>query len=217
VVEMIFAFDASSMPKASRGLWRAFLALGILSSLAASHTMAQMPGQFQPPPPLPHPKLPLGPDVAAPIPWWLLWCIGAVVILLMGLLVWLLLRPKPLAVVPPRQPLTSTLRALAELKARAASLPPAEVSHRVSSILRRYLQDRYAVKTVSRTTPEIFSGLRHFEPGVPIPRAEGVWKERFAPVAQLCDDLSFMPVPHSSQEAITLIENAISRVEEERV
>ena len=179
----------------------------------ASAVLAQMPAV----PPLPHPDLPPAREVASPPAWWVAWAIGAVVLLFLGIIVWLLLRPKPAAHIPPRQPISSCLRALNELRGRVDFVPPAETSHRVSQILRRYLSERYAVPAISRTTPEIFNQLRDFQPGVPIPRAQGVWKERFAPVAQWCDDLSFMPVPATTQAALALIDQTIAKVEEERL
>lgn len=182
----------------------------------ASAVLAQMP-QLPVAPGLPHPDLPDAREVASPVAWWVPWAIGGLVLILLGFIVWLMLRPKPAAHIPPRQPLSSCLRALNELRSRVAFVPPAETSHRVSQVLRRYLSERYAVPAISRTTPEIFSGLRQFDPGVPVPRAEGVWKERFAPVAQWCDDLSFMPVPATPEAALALIDQTIAKVEEERL
>ena len=182
----------------------------------ASVVLAQMP-QLPAAPALPHPKLPDALEVASPPAWWVAWSIGGLIMLFLGLIVWLLLRPKPAAHIPPRQPISSCLRALNELRGRVDFVPPAETSHRVSQILRRYLSERYAVPAIARTTPEIFNDLRQFHPGVPIPRAQGVWKERFAPVAQWCDDLSFMPVPATAQAALALIDQTIAKVEEERM
>lgn len=184
--------------------------------LAATRVLAQMP-QLPAAPPLPHKELPDVRDVPIPMPWWLPWAITAVALILVGIIVWLLLRPKPLAAIPPRQPISSALRALADLRARVSTIPPQEMSHRVSIVLRRYLSERYAVSATARTTAEIFSDLRAFDPGVPIPRAHGVWKERFAPVARLCDDISFMPAPRTAEESTTLVDLAITRIEEEKV
>lgn len=187
-----------------------------LACCQASALLAQLP-QMPAAPALPHPNLPEARQIASPPEWWVPWAVGGLVLLLLGLIVWLMLRPKPAAHIPPRQPLSSCLRALNDLRGRAAFVPPAETSHRVSQILRRYLGERYAVPAISRTTPEIFSGLRQFEPGVPVPRAEGIWKERFAPVARWCDDLSFMPVPGTAEAALALIDQTIAKVEEERL
>jgi hypothetical protein len=185
-----------------------------LLGLKASAVLAQMP-QLPAAPALPHPKLPDAREIASPPAWWVAWGIGGLIVIFLGIIVWLLLRPKPAAHIPPRQPLSSCLRALKELRGRVEIVPPAETSHRVSQILRRYLGERYAVPAIARTTPEIFSGLRQFEPGVPIPRAEGVWKERFVSVAKWCDELSFMPEPATPQAALALIDQTIAKVEEE--
>jgi hypothetical protein len=193
-----------------------FVACITLLVLNASAVLGQMP-QLPAAPALPHPKLPDAREIASPPAWWVPWAIGGLVVIFLGIIAWLLLRPKPAAHIPPRQPICSCLRALNELRGRVDFVPPAETSHRVSQILRRYLSERYAVPAISRTTPEIFSGLREFEPGVPIPRAQGVWKERFAPVAQWCDELSFMPVPATAQAALALIDQTIAKVEEERL
>lgn len=188
----------------------------LLFMMGATGMLAQTP-QLPGAPALPHPDLPVAHEVATPLAWWVPWAVGLLIVLFLGLILWLLLRPKPAAHIPPRQPISSCLRALGELRARVSIIPPAETSHRVSQILRRYLGERYAVPAIARTTPEIFTGLRQFEPGVPIPRAEGVWKERFAPVAKWCDELSFMPVPATAEAALALIEQAIAKVEEERL
>jgi|688.fasta_scaffold14807_2 hypothetical protein len=182
----------------------------------ASAMLAQMP-QLPAAPALPHPDLPGAREVVSPPAWWMPWAMGLLILVFLAIIIWLLLRPKPAAHIPPRQPLSSCLRSLNELRGRVAFVPPAETSHRVSQILRRYLSERYSVPAISRTTPEIFSGLRHFEPGVPVPRAEGAWKERFATVAQWCDDLSFMPVPATAEAALALIDQTIAKVEEERL
>ncbi len=188
---------------------------GILLA-ASSAVLAQMPA-LPGAPPLPHTALPPVRDVPQPPVWWMPWAIGLVILALLGVVVWLLLRPKAASVIPPRQPVSSALRALTDLRSRLQTIPPTDMSHRVSLVLRRYLSERYAVPATVRTTGEIFSNLRDFGPGVPIPRAAGAWKERFAPVARLCDDISFMPAPRTQDESAALIDLAIQRVEEERM
>lgn len=175
--------------------------------------LAQAPG----PPPLPHPQLPPPDSVALPPPWWIPWAAGLLLALLIALIVWLLIRPKHLPQAPQRQPWSAAFRALNDLRSRIQSIPPQEMSHRVSQILRRYLQERYAVPAPARTTHEIFDGQKvERMPGMPVPRAQGVWRERFEPVAHLCDDISFMPALRTQEESNTLIDQAIARMQEEK-
>ena len=174
--------------------------------------LAQFPG----PAPLPFPQLPNPAEVSLPPPWWLPWAMVLVLLLLIALIVWLLLRPKPLPAAPLRQPWSSAFRALNDLRSRIQAIPPQDVSHRVSLILRRYLLERYAVPAPARTTHEIFDGKPDRTPGVPVPRAQGLWRERFEPVAHLCDDISFMPAPRTQEESTTLIDQAIASMQEEK-
>lgn len=174
--------------------------------------LAQFPG----PAPLPHPGLPLPDKVDLPPPWWIPWAACLALVLLTALVVFLLTRPKQTPAAPQRQPWSSAFKALNDLKARAQSIPPQDISHRVSQVLRRYLQERYAVPAPARTTNEIFEGTPDRLPGVPIPRSQGIWRERFEPVARLCDDISFMPAPRTHEESVVLIDQALERMQEER-
>lgn len=182
------------------------------TALMASWLLAQFPA----PPPLPHPELPPPAEIALPPPWWIYWAAAGAVGLLVALVVWLLMKPKALPGAPPRQPWSTALRALKELRARQESIPPQEMSHKVSLVLRRYLLDRYSVPAPSRTSQEIFSGTPERIPGVPVPRAHGLWRERFEPVARLCDDISFMPAPRTPEESIVLIDQALACLQEEK-
>lgn len=175
--------------------------------------LAQLPAGV---PPLPHPDLPPPDEVPLPPPWWIGWGVGLLLLLLIALVVWLLLRPKAIPVAQPRQPWSTAVRALGELRGRFESLPPSEMGHRVSQVLRRYLAERYAIPAPARTTNEIFEGTPDRQPGVPIPRAQGLWRERFEPVARLCDDISFMPAPRTVEESATLIDEALARLQEEK-
>jgi len=175
--------------------------------------LAQLPTKA---PPLPHPDLPPPDHVPVPPPWWIWWAAGLLLVLLTALIVWLLLRPKAIPAVQVRQPWTSAFRALSELRARFESVPPPEMGHRVSQVLRRYLAERYAVPAPARTTHEIFDGAVERLPGVPIPRAQGLWRERFEPVARLCDDIAFMPALRTAEESATLIDEALARLQEEK-
>ncbi len=172
--------------------------------------------QFQGPGPMPHPKLPLPDIVQLPPPWWIPWATVLLLGLLIALIVWLLIRPKEEPSTPLRQPWSSAFRALNDLRARIQSIPPQDMSHRISQILRRYLQERYAVPAPARTTRELFDGKADRLPGMPMPRSQGLWRERFEPVAQLCDDISFMPAPRTEEESTMLIDQALARMQEEK-
>lgn len=183
-------------------------------AISAAHLLL---AQFSGPPPLPHPELPPPDSVTLPPPWWLPWLAVLVLLLLIALVVWLLLRPKQSPAPPLRQPWTSAFRALSDLRTRTQSVAPAEMSHRISQILRRYLQERYAVPAPARTTREIFDVRSERQPGMPLPRAQGMWIERFEPVARLCDDMSFMPAPRTEEESVMLIDQALARLQEEKL
>lgn len=174
--------------------------------------LAQFPG----PGPLPHPDLPPPDSVALPPPWWIPWAAVLLLCLLIALIVWLLVRPKETPSTPLRQPWSSACRALNDLRTRVRTIPPQDVSHRISQILRRYLQERYQVPAPARTTREIFAQKMDRQPGMPVPRAQGMWRERFEPVAHLCDEISFMPAPRTEEESIMLIDQALARMEEEK-
>lgn len=174
--------------------------------------LAQFPG----PGPLPHPELPPPDSVSLPPPWWIPWAAVLLLCLLIALIVWLLVRPKEAPATPLRQPWSSACRALNDLRTRVQTIPPQDVSHRISQILRRYLQERYQVPAPARTTREIFAQKMDRQPGMPVPRAQGMWRERFEPVAHLCDEISFMPAPRTEEESIMLIDQALARMEEEK-
>lgn len=184
-----------------------------LSDVAAHFILAQFSG----PPPLPHPELPPPDGVSLPPPWWLPWLSVVVLAVLIAVVVWLLIRPKQALAPPLRQPWSSAFRALSDLRTRAPSVPPAEMSHRISQILRRYLQERYSVPAPARTTREIFDIKNERQPGMPLPRTQGMWLERFEPVARLCDDMSFMPAPRTEEESVQLIDQALARLQEEKL
>jgi len=183
---------------------------------ATLFVMHRLLAQFQGPGPLPHPDLPPPDSVELPPPWWIPWVALLLLGVLTALIVWLLIRPKQAMPTPQRQPWSSAFRALSDLRARIQSIPPQDMSHRISQILRRYLQERYAVPAPARTTREIFDGQMDRVPGAPIPRAQGLWRERFEPVAQLCDSISFMPALRTEEESTMLIDQALARMQEEK-
>ncbi len=174
-------------------------ALPLLSQLPA---MPRQPGEPQP---LPHPEIPEPGQLPAGVPLWLLIGSGIVILLFVALILWLMFRPKAPPKLAPRDALKSAIRGLKSLRSRAGELPPPEIGHQVSEILRRYFQDRYAVPAPCRTSPELFSG--------PIPEK---LRDKFGPLAARYDEMAFAPLPATTAEASSLIESALTRLEDER-
>lgn len=191
--------------------------------------LAQVPGQPQGPPlqPLPHPELPDLPPIPVEVASWV-WLVGGVLAAVMlGLALWFLLKPRAPKAKLQASPRTSTLRALRQLHSTASTLPPPEVGHRVSIILRQYLEDRYHIPAPARTTPELFANAGDL-PETPriattglleVHAAKTVAPTRvvapFAPLAELWDRMAFAPLPATEKEALQLIEAAIQRIEED--
>ncbi len=194
--------------------------------LPALPLRAQLPGAAPEPQPLPHPKLPAPPPVPEGIALWVWIVSGVLAAALFGLILWLLLRARTLQPAPLANPRLNTLRALRQLAASAPSLPPAETGHRVSLILRQYLQDRYRIPAPCRTTPELFASAGT-PPPLPSTASTGLFDIRptraaapaapavFAPLAEFWDRLAFAPLPASTAEALDLVETALQRVEED--
>jgi len=187
---------------------------------------AQAP-QAPPPQPLPHPELPPVPAPPVEIALWVWIVSGLLIALLLGLVLWLLLRPRPLRPASPVNARQIALRALRTLHSESDSLPPPEIGHRVSVILRQYLENRYRIPAPYRTTPELFSptaattterpvattGLLQLRPVPTSPPPSIV--SQFAPLAEFWDQLSFAPSPATPAESRSLIELAILRIEED--
>jgi hypothetical protein len=186
---------------------------------------AQAP-QAPPPQPLPHPELPPVPAPPVEIALWVWIISGLLIALLLGLILWLLLRPRPLRPASPVNARQIALRALRSLHSDSDSLPPPEIGHRVSVILRQYLENRYRIPAPYRTTPELFSnaatnteravatsGLLQLRPVPTSPPPSIV--SQFAPLAEFWDQLSFAPSPATPAESRSLIEIAILRIEED--
>lgn len=174
---------------------------------------AQAPGKTGGPPapplqPLPHPELP-GPVLATPgLPWWVYAVAGVIVVGLMGLVLWLLLRAETARPSQPKQPWQTALNALRKLREVMGLIPRDELAARVSEVLRRYFLERYSIPAPFRTTQEIFHRSE-------LPPAS-LKMNKYAPLAELWDQLAFAPVPATETEALALVEKAIAYLEEDR-
>lgn len=183
----------------------------LLQSSAA--ILAQAPGGQEGPPlqPLPHPEIPAPPPLPDPTPLWVIALVAAVVIALIAGILWLLFRSKKPVPPPPRNAIRIARNALDALRHRAESLTLAEIGHGVSEILRIYLLDRYALPAPFRTTPELFPPTDSADPSSANPL-----RQRFGPVAEKYDELSFAPRPATMAEALALVDSAMQTLNEER-
>jgi hypothetical protein len=175
--------------------------------------------------PLPHPELPPAPAPPVELAAWVYWVSGALALLLVGLIVWMMLRPRKASLgLAGTPPLKTALAALKALEKIAHTLPPAEVSHRVSVILRQYLEGRYGLPAPFRTSTELFSedapapaATTAPRPGTAMmvrPRAQK-FAQPFKDLADWWDELSFSPAPSTPGGARELLETARKRLEQE--
>lgn len=158
--------------------------------------------------PLPHPELPEVFIPPAPTPVWMFIVGVLLLVAMLSLVLWLLLRPRPPEDAPPRRPWKNAMQALKELSSRVRSQPPGVTSAEVSEILRQYFLARYKIPAPFRTTHELFHGGS-------IPGTSHRL-HKYAPLADLWDQLSFAPVPASNDEAAELLMKAINYLEEDR-
>ncbi|MES2597340.1 MAG: hypothetical protein V4662_18470 [Verrucomicrobiota bacterium] len=176
--------------------------------LAFIHAFLAQAQQAPPLQPLPHPKLP-DPSLVKPGPEWWIYAAGAVLVLIMlALVVFLLLRP---AKTPPpalKKPWNTAINRLRDILAQCALQPPAKTAADVSETLRVYFLDRYKIPAPFRTTHELFETQSS--------AATSSRLQRYAPLAELWDHLSFAPVPSDAAEASALVQKAITHLEEDR-
>ncbi len=168
--------------------------------------------QAQPPPPLeplPHPDIPevfIPPVPMSPC----VYVVGAgVLLLLLALVLWLLLRPRAPEALPPKRPWGHAMNSLKNLASRARSMPPQRVSAEVSEILRRYFMDRYNIPAPFRTTREIFESDAISKSSTRL--------HKYAPLANLWDELSFAPALQTDDEVMELLAKAMTHLEEDRL
>jgi hypothetical protein len=191
------------------------LARGLIGSLLGGVTGTMLPLVAQTPLPpgddtrLPHPDIP--PPIVPVDTAWTWWILGAVLVvalLLFGLVLWLLFMRKPEQVAEPITPLKAALTRLESLQGEVNQLVPPEIAHRVSVIVRDYLQARYAVPAPFRTTEELYGASA-------IQAREGL-RERFGPVAAFYDRIEFAPQPSTRDDCLLLIEEAVRALRDEK-
>ena len=174
----------------------------------AAPLFAQLPGQQQDLIPLPHPEIPPPAVPPAPESWWLLVAGVLAAVMLVMLVVWLLFLRKSHASEEAVSPLKLALTRLGGLQQELDHLPSDEIAHRVSVILRDYLQARYAVPAPYRTTQELY--------GDRVIQAREGLRERFGPVAEFYDRLEFAPQPATRADSEMLIADALRALRDEK-
>ncbi len=186
----------------------AFAWSGVFTVLITARLQAQLPGQAPEPIPLPHPDL-APPEVPpAPVAWWLI-ALGIVaVLILLGVVIALLFRLRKEVPRETVSPLKVALDRLEGMQWELSRLPPSEAAHRVSVILRDYLQARYSVPAPYRTSEELYSTQA-------IQAREGI-RERFGPVAEFHDRMEFAPQPATLADCTKLMEEALQVLRDEK-
>jgi hypothetical protein len=162
--------------------------------------------------PLPHPDIPPPPVVNEVSLTYLAGLILAFM-LAVGLILWLIFKPKAATHTATERPVKQAIKALKLLRNDVGKLSVSQISAEVSQVLRRYYQDRYSIPALARTSQELFPQQQTQHEG----RQRKQWRERFNSLAAIYDWLEFSGEPASQMEAMALIDNAITRLEEERL
>jgi hypothetical protein len=157
--------------------------------------------------PLPHPEIVRPPLPDEPTPWFIVFGGGLLVTLMVAMLLWLLFKLPRLSrdQISPIQRATANLE---ELKKLLDQMPAGEVSHHVSVILRDYMEERYHVPALARTTPELYERNTT--------ALLNSLRERFSPLAAMYDRISFAPQPTTRADAESLIESALLLLQKEK-
>lgn len=159
--------------------------------------------------PLPYPELP-PPALIPPEPeWWIYGVAASLVIVLLGLVVWLLLRPGKSAPPAMKKPWQTAIKRLRDLLAASSQQPPATTAAAVSETLRVYFMERYKIPAPFRTSQELFQ-----KGGIP---RTSLRLHDYQPLAAWWDELAFAPMPVDHTAAAALVQKAIASLEEERV
>ena len=155
------------------------------------------------------PEKTASPSLPEPMPWWLYAVPGAAVVLLLP--VGLILRRygKP----PPEPPPTPGQRALAELtrvteRHRAQASDSGWFHTQVSSILRRYLAERFELKALQQTTAEFIDSLGA------VPQLSAEQRALLRDVLERCDRARFARVVTPPEQCQALAEQVRTFVTE---
>ena len=153
-----------------------------------------------PPPPLPdildvEPPMDIPPP---PSPWG--WWVGAGVALVsLVVLIWCLLRRRPVVVETPKE---RALKRLATLKSQVSQMDGYQFGVAVSDILRNYLTQAHDLRASQQTSREFLEELKREE------RFSEKRQERLRQFLQTCDFLKYAPAGRATQPNRDLLEHA---------
>lgn len=102
-------------------------------------------------------------DIADPVwffpyPVWMVLAAAAGLLILLGLIIWLVRRKRP---VRPLTPKEKALAVLAELRREGGSADPYAFGVKVSDALRAYIRDQHGLDAVTRTSLEFLEVLKN--------------------------------------------------------
>jgi len=148
-----------------------------------------------------------GPVYVFPYPLWVVYTAGAVLLAILGLLVWLLVRwwrSRP--VIPPPTPREAALTELENVRSQVNVLDPHAFSILVSDILRHYISIQFKLHATQQTSPEFLASIADFHG---FTDAE---KKQLADFLEKCDLLKFARIEAASSDSAALLDQAISFV-----
>ncbi len=152
-------------------------------------------------------------DIAPPLdvfpyPTWMVVVAAMVVALVLGALIYAIVRkirnrPPPL----PPSPQSVALRELRILQQRVKQTAPYDFSFAVSDVLRHYVSAAYQIQATEQTSPEFLAAIAH---SVKFAEAE---RSLLAEFLERCDLIKFAHIDADSSDSERLIDSAFRFVE----
>ena len=149
-------------------------------------------------------------DIAPPVEYtlvkpWVVFCIVAAALALIGLIAWLVVRwynrPRP-----QQSPRTRALNELRRIEPEIETLTPYQFSIRVSDVLRRYVTEQYDLPVTRQTSFEFLSAIAA---GSPFSDHETTLLSGFL---DRCDLIKFARYEATTQDSRSLLDEATSFV-----
>jgi Domain of unknown function (DUF4381) len=165
------------------------------------------------PPPQPQSSVPEIRDIAPPIdvfpyPLWMVIAAAVLALIVLGLVVWLIVRtikrrPPP----PPLTPRAQAIRELEALRSKVEKLEPYAFSIEVSDVLRRFITAQYGLHATQQTSPEFLAAISR---APEFSNEDRVLLERFL---ERCDLIKFAHIDATQADSSELLRSAIGFVQ----